>query len=681
MRFLTVVFFIFHTICFGQKNDAIFISKDKIFSLKLPDDVTLQNINTSDFLAVAASNASRKWEVEHFEFTIQPYMTLDEFSEIQLKNQKKNKNQVLNYSGFEEIGLNKWWVIDYTTKSGTRYRCYQIIADNRRYSFYYIAPEGVFNDGMPVTIKMVESFSFLNGKKPENSITNSNVSQKQSTAVKSNTDKSINQNSLKAGTISPNVKYLDYDKLDYFFGRFAVVNKGDLQSLIDENGKLIHPFDNYGISSEADSYGGVASNINGRAQDRVTFFETKYGSLANYLPGTKGIKMYSFVKRTPNSSDYIHGYILPDGKIKWMKDILKNTGFEKVSLNQFSYDGYIITALTYGENSLPPDGRMISVKYDGARLIGKGNRNYSKALGYTNINYYLEETSWATPNDGLPDWNCGLHPARKLNYSEDKVNDIIKLREIKNKKIGFINRFGEFKIPPSFYKVGRFSEGLAFVCTLNEFGEERWGAIDTLGNLVIPYKFRSQPGRFSNGRSLVKAIGLERIEYAMINRRGEIVFTLPKNSGDTISIMSAQVNPVSEPFLYSNGYTCVSINTNARVKDNAYFVDTNGVYIPVLKKLRAHFPNGEMLYVRSGVKDGEFLFEVASNTKNGIGIADLSGSIIIDPVFTKLKLFEPESKLQYAEIGKRLNSDKSIEGYIDRSGVFQFVRRKEEAGF
>ncbi len=63
------------------------------------------------------------------------------------------------------------------------------------------------------------------------------------------------------------------------------------------------------------------------------------------------------------------------------------------------------------------------------------------------------------------------------------------------KKYGFINRRGEFVIPPQYAEARSFSEGRAEVCILGKdesgWPERRWGAIDREGKLIVPAIYKA----------------------------------------------------------------------------------------------------------------------------------------------------------------------------------------------
>ena len=85
----------------------------------------------------------------------------------------------------------------------------------------------------------------------------------------------------------------------------------------------------------------------------------------------------------------------------------------------------------------------------------------------------------------------------------------------KDKKIGFINRKGEWVIEPQYKKVRAFSNGLAPVTT----NGKQWGYINEKGEMVIPEKFRDAELFSKDGLAPVKVSKL----WGFINKTGDMV--------------------------------------------------------------------------------------------------------------------------------------------------------------
>lgn len=464
--------------------------------------------------------------------------------------------------------------------------------------------------------------------------------------------------------IAPDVKRLEVDKMDKFFGGFAVVQKGTAFGLINDKGDFVIPFNKYTFNFT--EYFGARSFHQSEEFGRGKFYPSYYGSMGQLQNTVDPIKLIGFTDTKTGKN----GYIDTKGRIHENVKNLRNGDF-----SGYDPEGYFVESAS-GSAFSKGDGKLVLTKYDGSNIVGKGNYISQGTSGQL-VNYSPAFTYSTEGVSGYSGWSNGLMPA--VDVTNKSIN--ISQREKENKRIGYINRKGEFQIKPDFFAVGEFSEGVAFVAKKDEFDELRWGAIDTLGNLIIPFKYRRQPGRFSHGRALIKAVGMDNIEYAFINKKDKIIFTIPKNSGDTISVGSLG-SYGSEKFLFSEGYHPVRLNLKSgKGKDNVYLLDTAGNYIPIMSLLRKHLPEGT-IEIKSSIKEGQFLFYHFLNQKGGFGIADVRGNVIIEPNFHKLELFEKESTLQHAIWGRGNNtSDIGIEGYINRNAVFQIIKEKRAAGF
>ena len=85
-----------------------------------------------------------------------------------------------------------------------------------------------------------------------------------------------------------------------------------------------------------------------------------------------------------------------------------------------------------------------------------------------------------------------------------------------NGYVGYCNSIGEICIPCKFSHANSFSDGLAVVCQ-----KRKWGFIDKNGNFIIPPKFAGAFD-FRNG---IGSVLLNKSQQAYINKEGNIIFT------------------------------------------------------------------------------------------------------------------------------------------------------------
>ena len=155
------------------------------------------------------------------------------------------------------------------------------------------------------------------------------------------------------------------------------------------------------------------------------------------------------------------------------------------------------------------------------------------------------------------------------------------------KKFGFIDKTGKLVIPHKFDNVHPFAEGMAAASI-----GDKWGFIDNHGNWAIEPKF-VWADKFVNGQSVVR-IGLQpNVDYAMVNRKGDVVFR-------------AQVTYLKTP---SDGLTRFALN------DKTGFMDYTGkIVIPATFDAAFDFSEG-LAAVRVG---------------NGWGYIDTAGKLLIN---------------------------------------------------
>ncbi|HKK67869.1 MAG TPA: WG repeat-containing protein [Bacteroidales bacterium] len=100
-------------------------------------------------------------------------------------------------------------------------------------------------------------------------------------------------------------------------------------------------------------------------------------------------------------------------------------------------------------------------------------------------------------------------------YADGYVNELnIMVALKKNGKWRYLNSNGEF-LDVEFNQMTPFTKGVAFIQNFNE----KWGAIDSLGNLVLPYQYDGVMG-VCNGMA---AIENKKGEYAVINLQGKML--------------------------------------------------------------------------------------------------------------------------------------------------------------
>lgn len=191
-----------------------------------------------------------------------------------------------------------------------------------------------------------------------------------------------------------------------------------------------------------------------------------------------------------------------------------------------------------GEYVIQPQFNMARPFVNGYAVVAVG-----RAMGYINKegNFLIEPKFY------------------RANYFQDGLARVtLRDPETRKKTEGFIDHTGEFVIPAN-YKLGcasDFSNGLAAVST----DGQKWGYIDTKGNVVIEPKFE-RAGIFEGGAAKAKLKG----KYGIIDRTGK---WLIKPKYDNIST-------------FQNGVASVFLK-NERMG----YINTRGKYVWKAKKVK-----------------------------------------------------------------------------------------------
>jgi hypothetical protein len=232
-------------------------------------------------------------------------------------------------------------------------------------------------------------------------------------------------------------------------------------------------------------------------------------------------------------------------------------------------------------------------------------------------------------------------------------------------KYGYMDTTGKMVIPAQYVHAKEFSEGLAAVAKLNEFGEAKWGFIDKTGKVQIPFQYSIMPSSFGFGYAVILPKVQTDTKFSLINHNGEIKVNVPVSS-------KAEANTDKK---FIGGFMRASLLGGCDIFGEEYSYQT--------RFAQAGLPARNMTYpnwfVEEPYQDGQIVF--VRSTREGElkkGILDIENGKYIDPIFTEITLFDPVSNLAYAklETGKDNNGFPIYrEGYINRQGVFVLVKQ------
>jgi hypothetical protein len=476
---------------------------------------------------------------------------------------------------------------------------------------------------------------------------------------------------LKAGDIAPDAIEMAVDEINPFFGGTAVIRKANLYALINAKGQIVQPYSKYSYSQVYKVYPRKGSTTS------ACQFDYK---------DCKKIRVAREVLTKNSIVLDVNGKPLP------APDIF--AGSKEMYFPEFDAEGYYCFNSGYGSKSVLKssyagkdklfvrfDNKIIATK---SELIIKGSSTNKPNLPLKGASTRDGVTTYTIPRYTGVNWANGLQA-----YGPFTGPLIPGTSDSHQVLYGFINRSGNMVIKPVYNRVSDFSQGLCFVSKLNEFGEERWGVIDTLGKSIIPHKYVKQPGHFSNNRALVTSYGTGLDEYSYINKAGQIVIRLPRHGSDTTYHFISFRKLVDYSFrdyntgdyysgdekgLFSEGYCLLNIKSSKSPQLNGVCrLDTAGNYFPLGNRIRQNLGNNSY-GIRVDYYSNQHVIFSCPNSVCGSGIADIDGNIVLPPIFQNIRLFEDESPLQYATRNPRNSSEKPVEGYIDRKGVFRIIR-------
>lgn len=210
-----------------------------------------------------------------------------------------------------------------------------------------------------------------------------------------------------------------------------------------------------------------------------------------------------------------------------------------------------------------------------------------------------------------------------------------------------------------------FSEGMACVGKMDEYGTLKYGFIDKDGKIAIPFTYSKKPGSFHNGLACVIPAGRSDFAAGFINKKGELVIKCkyPFSDfykgfsfyGDYMLDTAGNMQKFTEflsgrgvkfgPRDGANPYENDPAHGNYRIANNKYLFVSSGL----------HKEMGYFDVTNANILPGSF--DVGGNAKHGLW-------------------FDPVSTLSYAEyyLGKDASGrDQWRKGYINAEGVFMMV--------
>jgi thiol-disulfide isomerase/thioredoxin len=445
----------------------------------------------------------------------------------------------------------------------------------------------------------------------------------------------ITRNSVKiekdlAGTIHPNVKYVDTDQFTYFQHGYCSIKKGDKYAVINAKGEMVTPW------QTKPQYNNI--------EQRKYFAKPVYDSKGSYVPYS--VNAISWGNAYPTLS------VFPDFAV------FDNLQIYSDNLNKVGYmkpDGEKLTTPQYTSATPFINNLALVTTLKGVHLInrkfeiinpdvlknfpGRQAVNFRDALDF----YNLESLTILLVSE--------LFPAQDINF-----------------KWGYYSKTGKLVIPHQFDEASIFSEGLACIGKKDKFGEMYYGFIDAKGKYAIEPKFRIKPGDFHCGRAVVMPYkGDGSFAYGYIDKMGELVIkvnSIEKSTRYSIDF-DRWLASFHDGIAYSLLESKVIIDTTGRIYD--------------LRKYPIFFGGGfnhsTEIKGQQIVMNRRLLFS-SGGVAQKYGIMDIEGNILIPPIFTCLSNFDSYSGLAFASYQ---NGNKFFSGFINQQGQFVILKKDDQS--
>lgn len=208
----------------------------------------------------------------------------------------------------------------------------------------------------------------------------------------------------------------------------------------------------------------------------------------------------------------------------------------------------------------------------------------------------------------------------------------------KDFKYGFVDKKGKIKIKNIYDEARDFSNGFAAV-KLNE----KWGIIDTAGNVKVDFQFTNEPMPVHCGRTFVLGANFK---FALIDTSGKII-----------------VDPeYKQVFPFNEGFTVVS-KMDDKYQETWYIIDVNG---KVIKEFKQTGKEKDKIAFYSGFSEGLAVAQQGYGANRGF--IDTKGKVVI-PFDFSMKLGTFNNGLAYAEKFEK-KTNKKTAGFIDKKGKF-----------
>lgn len=410
-----------------------------------------------------------------------------------------------------------------------------------------------------------------------------------------------------SGSIHPNAVKLDYDRFLFIADGAIGIKKGDKYALVNVKGEFIVPWGKY---------------------------EFQHSDIEVNEFGLIKVRNQHPIEAPTNP--YRTGYINTKGKVV-IPVVYARAGFDLYGIGKVAEIVKTPKSNIIRE-MMPYVERFVHVNFKGVPL-----RHF----------------------DGHPPAYNVVYGPMVETYRVDST--FIPVKDSKN-MYGFIDRMGRRKTvffdPGKYLEIRPYSEGMAAARKFDEFGEPKWGYLDPEGKVVIPFVFTKEPGPFFSGLALVEPLKKDNFDFAYIDKKGDVKFSVPQNL-TPIAFYHAAKESASEIGYFVKGY--------------AFWYDKAAAKTVMIK------PDGSTLFLNDFIKNnngtnnyyprviqGRMFVAVG----NKLGEFSMDGTLLLSPVLTSIHA-DNWAKYYY---GKYYDENKNeTEGVINNDGVFILVKAKPES--
>ena len=240
-----------------------------------------------------------------------------------------------------------------------------------------------------------------------------------------------------------------------------------------------------------------------------------------------------------------------------------------------------------------------------------------------------------------------------------------------NSRIGYKNLKDEWIVKPTYSFAEPFSEGMACVGNINEFGETKYGFIDRTGKEVIGLIYTRKPDNFHGGVARVTPKNNPEFKEAYIDKKGNIVKKLEK-----VGLYTYLGNGF---YLGDGGYV---LDSTGRIDTEVEFLRRFGVVLqPATQRALsiglekstdiANFSDEKICFTRLFKESGAGNFgSINLRTKEVMEGPFHAGT------YYSLRYFDPVSKLAHTQFNVSRNFRDKIplrDGYVNEQGIFVII--------